>query len=78
MGVLVQVAIAAVATLLVLIVVAIGLSLAATESRDERDVLVAVGARPVTMSRMAGVKAVVLTMTGGVLAVPTDSSLRGR
>ncbi|MDQ3178860.1 MAG: hypothetical protein M3Q72_15190, partial [Actinomycetota bacterium] len=70
-GVLVQVAIAAVATLLVLIVVAIGLSLAATESRDERDVLVAVGAKPVTMSRMAGVKAVVLTMTGGVLAVPT-------
>ncbi len=33
--------------------------------------LVAVGAKPVTMGRMAGVKAVVLTGTGGVLAVPT-------
>ncbi|MDQ3311025.1 MAG: hypothetical protein M3517_02800 [Actinomycetota bacterium] len=33
--------------------------------------LVAVGAKPVTMGRMAGVKAVVLTVTGGVLAVPT-------
>ncbi|MEJ7720987.1 MAG: hypothetical protein WKF58_11300 [Ilumatobacteraceae bacterium] len=39
----IQLLIVAVATFLVLVVVAIGLSLAATESRDERDVLVAVG-----------------------------------
>ena len=67
----VQLTVAAAATLLVLVVVAIGLSLAATESRDERDVLVAVGAKPATMRRMAGVKAIVLTVTGGLIAVPT-------
>ncbi|MDQ3351523.1 MAG: hypothetical protein M3501_06130, partial [Actinomycetota bacterium] len=66
-----QLVIVAVATLLVLVVVAIGLSLAATESRDERDVLVAVGAKPATLRRMAGVKAVVLTLTGLALGVPT-------
>jgi putative ABC transport system permease protein len=55
---------------LTLLVVAIGLSLAATESRDERDVLVAVGARPRTMRSLAGTKAVVLTLTGLGLAVP--------
>lgn len=60
-----------VALLLTLLVVAIGLSLSATESRDERDVLVAVGARPRTLRRMAGVKAVFLAGTGVVLAVPT-------
>jgi putative ABC transport system permease protein len=55
---------------LTLLVVAIGLSLAATESRDERDVLVAVGARPRTMRSLAGTKAVVMTLTGLGLAVP--------
>jgi putative ABC transport system permease protein len=68
---LVQAAIVAAALLLTLIVVAIGLSLAATESRDERDVLVAVGARPATMRQMAGAKAVVITLTGVLLAIPT-------
>ena len=53
-----------------LLVVAIGLALAAAESRDERDILVAVGARPRTMRSMAGVKAVVLTTTGVALGVP--------
>jgi hypothetical protein len=53
-----------------LLVVAIGLALAAAESRDERDILVAVGARPRTMRSMAGVKAVVLTTTGVLLGVP--------
>ncbi|MDQ3175988.1 MAG: hypothetical protein M3Q72_00360 [Actinomycetota bacterium] len=67
----IQLLIVAVATFLVLVVLAIGLSLAATESRDERDVLVAVGAKPTTLRRMAGVKAVVLTLTGLALAVPT-------
>ena len=57
--------------LLTLVVVAIGLALAATESRDERDVLVAVGARPRTMRSMAGSKAVVMTLTGVALAIPT-------
>ncbi len=56
---------------LTLVVVAIGLALAATESRDERDVLVAVGARPRTMRSMAGSKAVVMTLTGVALAIPT-------
>ena len=66
-----QLVIVGVATALILLVVTIGLSLAATESRDERDVLVAVGAKPSTMRRMAGVKAAVLTLTGVVLAIPT-------
>ena len=56
---------------LTLLVVAIGLALAATESRDERDVLVAVGARPRTMRALAGSKAVVMTLTGVALAIPT-------
>ncbi len=64
-------AVVGVALLLTLLVVAIGLSLSATESRDERDVLVAVGARPRTLRRMAGVKAVILAGTGVALAVPT-------
>ena len=55
---------------LTLLVVAIGLSLAATESRDERDVLVAIGARPRTMRSLAGTKAVVMTLTGIALAIP--------
>lgn len=66
-----QLVIVGVATALILLVVTIGLSLAATESRDERDVLVAVGAKPSTMRRMAGVKAAVMTLTGVVLAIPT-------
>jgi putative ABC transport system permease protein len=56
---------------LTLVVVAIGLALAATESRDERDVLVAVGARPRTMRSVAGSKALVMTLTGVALAIPT-------
>jgi putative ABC transport system permease protein len=56
---------------LTLLVVAIGLALAAAESRDERDVLVAVGARPRTMRSLAGSKALVMTLTGIVLAIPT-------
>jgi ABC-type antimicrobial peptide transport system permease subunit len=58
------------ALLLVLAVVAVGLALAATESRDERDVLVAVGARPRTLRTMAGAKAVVMTLAGVAVAVP--------
>lgn len=60
----------AAALLLTLMVVAIGLSLAATESRDERDVLLAVGATPRTMRSLAATKAIVLTTGAAVLAVP--------
>ncbi len=61
----------AVALLLALLVVAIGLSLAATESRDERDVLLAVGASPSTLRSLAAIKAVVLTVGAAALAIPT-------
>jgi putative ABC transport system permease protein len=61
----------AAALLLTLMVVAIGLSLAATESRDERDVLLAVGATPRTMRGVAATKATVLTAGAAVLAIPT-------
>jgi len=60
-----------VALVLTLLVVAIGLSLSASEGRDERDVLVAVGAPPRTLARVAGGKALVLAATGLLLAVPT-------
>ena len=59
------------ALLFTLLVVTIGLSLTAAESRDERDVLIAIGARPRTMRRTAALKAGVLALVGGILAVPT-------
>jgi len=68
---LVEGIIIAVAVVLTLIVVAIGLSLAASEGRDERDVLVAVGARPALMRRLASWRAIALVGVAGLLAVPT-------
>jgi len=68
---LVQGAIVAATLLLVLLVVAIGLSLAAVESRDERNTLIAVGASPSTLRRRSATTAIVLAGTGGVLAIPT-------
>ncbi len=68
---LVQAAIVAATLLLVLLVVAIGLSLAAVESRDERNTLIAVGASPSTLRRRSATTATVLAATGGVLAIPT-------
>jgi putative ABC transport system permease protein len=59
------------ALLFILAVVAVGLFLSAAESRDERDVLLAVGASPRAMRRVAAHKAALLTAIGGVLAVPT-------
>ncbi len=59
------------ALVLTLLVVAIGLALAATDSRDERDVLVAVGSKPRTLRGLAATKAVVLTVCAAVLAIPT-------
>jgi len=63
-------AIGALALVLTLLVVGIGLALAAAESRDERDVLVAVGARPRTLRRVAGVKALFMAGAGCLVAVP--------
>jgi putative ABC transport system permease protein len=59
------------ALLFTLGVVAVGLSLSAAESRDERDVLLAIGAPPRSMRRVSALKAVLLAGIGGVLAVPT-------
>ena len=67
---LIQLAVAAASLFLVLAVVAIGLSLAAAESRDERDVLLAVGASPSTLRRVAAAKAWVLTLGAALVAVP--------
>lgn len=63
-------AIVAVATLFSLGVVALGLALSAAETKDERDVLVAIGARPRTMGRLAGAKAAVLSASGTLIGVP--------
>lgn len=60
----------AVSLLLVTLVVAFGMALWAVEGRDERDVLVAVGASPSTMARVAGWRAGGLTFAAMVVAVP--------
>ena len=67
---LVTAAIIGVATLLSLGVVALGLSLSAAETRDERDVLAAIGARPRALRRLAGAKAAVLSSTGTLIGIP--------
>lgn len=67
---LIRLAVAGVSLALVLFVVAVGLSLAAVESREERDVLHALGAAPRTLRRVAGAKAWVLTTGAVVIAVP--------
>jgi hypothetical protein len=54
-----------------LIVLAMSLALSAAETRDERDVLVALGSRPRTMRGVAAWKAGILSCTGAALAVPT-------
>ncbi len=58
------------AFLLSLFVVAVSLALAAAETRDERDVLVVVGAPPPTVRRTSGRKALLLSLLGAALAVP--------
>jgi hypothetical protein len=58
------------ALLLVLAIVAIGLALAAQDSEDERQVLVAVGAAPRTIRRVNALRAAVLVFIGGLIAVP--------
>ncbi len=59
------------ALLLTLLVVAISLALSAAEARDERDVLLAIGAKPGTVSKVAGWKAALLAFGGCLLAIPT-------
>ncbi|HEX4979081.1 MAG TPA: FtsX-like permease family protein [Acidimicrobiales bacterium] len=60
----------AAALALSLFVVGVSLALAAAETRDERDILVVVGAPPPTMRRTSGHKALLLTLLGAALAVP--------
>ncbi|MFZ4720085.1 MAG: FtsX-like permease family protein [Ilumatobacteraceae bacterium] len=56
--------------LLVTVIVAIGLALWAAEGKVERDQLVAVGAPPSALARMAGARAWIISTTGGLIAVP--------
>jgi len=57
--------------LLALIVLAMSLALSAAETRDERDVLVSLGARPSTMRSVSAWKAMMLSASGALVAIPT-------
>ncbi|HEY3833771.1 MAG TPA: FtsX-like permease family protein [Acidimicrobiia bacterium] len=61
----------AVTTLIALIVLAISLGLSSAETRDERDVLVSLGAKPSAMRSLAAWKAALLAAAGAIIAVPT-------
>lgn len=52
-------------------VIVVGLAVAAAETREELEVLTAVGASPSTLRRLAGAKAALLAMAGIALAIPT-------
>lgn len=67
---LVETLLTAAALVLSLFVVAVSLALAAAETRDERDVLVVIGAPHATMRHTSGRKALLLTLLGASLAVP--------
>ncbi len=54
-----------------LIVLAMSLALSAAETRDERDVLVSLGARPSTMRSLSAWKAGLLAASGALVAIPT-------
>ena len=56
--------------LTVAFVVAVGLALMATEGKDERDVLVSVGAAPSVQARITGLRAAALSLFGLLLAFP--------
>jgi ABC-type lipoprotein release transport system permease subunit len=56
--------------LLVTLIIAAGLVLWAVEGRTERDQLVALGASPKALARVAALRAWVLSATGAVIAVP--------
>ncbi|HEY1739034.1 MAG TPA: FtsX-like permease family protein, partial [Acidimicrobiia bacterium] len=59
----------AVTTLIALIVLAVSLGLSSAETRDERDVLVSLGARPGAMRSLAAWKAALLAAAGALIAV---------
>jgi len=61
----------AIVVVVALIVLAMSLALSAAETRDERDVLVSLGAPPRTMRGVAAWKAAALSFTGAALAIPT-------
>jgi putative ABC transport system permease protein len=61
----------AIVVLIALLVLAMSLALSAAETRDERDVLLALGAPPRTMSGVAAWKAGLLAFTAAALAIPT-------
>lgn len=54
-----------------LIVLAMSLALSAAETRDERDILVSLGARPSTMRSVSAWKAALLAFSGAAVAIPT-------
>jgi precorrin isomerase len=56
--------------LLMALIVTLGMALWAAEGRDERDTLVAIGASPSALARIAGTKAWLLAFVGAALAVP--------
>ena len=57
--------------LIALLVLAMSLALSAAETRDERDVLVSLGARPATMRSVSAWKAGMLAVSGALVAIPT-------
>jgi hypothetical protein len=61
----------AIVVVIALIILAMSLALSAAETRDERDVLVSLGAPPRTMRGVAAWKAATLSFTGAALAIPT-------
>jgi hypothetical protein len=61
----------AIVVVIALIILAMSLALSAAETRDERDVLVSLGAPPRTMRGVAAWKAATLSVTGAALAIPT-------
>jgi hypothetical protein len=56
---------------LTLCVLAMSLALSAAETRDERDILVSLGARPGTMRGVSAWKSTALAVSGALLAIPT-------
>ena len=56
--------------LLTTVVVGVGMALWAAEGKDERDALVSIGAGPSVLARVVGLKAWLLALVGGVIAVP--------
>ena len=61
----------AIVVVIALLVLAMSLALSAAETRDERDVLVSLGAAPPTMRAVAAWKAALLSWTGAAVAIPT-------